>query len=202
MKSTKRQIRSIIQVLLEAWAGVRDPLTGMGGPSSVDEWTKWGRTFDLSPEYDNDGQLIFYLSHNQPDRAAIAAEALKAGANVDTDNDGNDMIYTGMTEMGPMSENFEAARRVRFKRIIRETLEFAPTAQEEAEKINAQTGAGYVTDQAFWEKQGIVTGKDLAIDILNSTYSDFYKEVHGFRPRHGSFTSCLLYTSPSQRDRG
>ena len=38
------------------------------------------------------------------------------------------------------------------KEMIREAMQFAPTAQEEAEKINAQTGAGYVTDQAFWEK--------------------------------------------------
>ena len=39
-------------------------------------------------------------------------------------------------------------------------MQFAPTAQEEAEKINAQTGAGYVTNQEFWEKQGIFTGED------------------------------------------
>lgn len=67
---------------------------------------------------------------------------------------------------------------------------FAPTAQEEAEKINAQTGASYVTDQAFWEKQGITTGLDLALSVLNQTYSDLYKEIHGIRPRHRrAFTS-------------
>ena len=66
---------------------------------------------------------------------------------------------------------------------------FAPTAQEEAEKINSQTGAGYVTDQAFWEKQGIFTGEDLAISILNQTYSDLYKSVHNIRPRHRAFTT-------------
>lgn len=69
------------------------------------------------------------------------------------------------------------------------STQFAPTAQEEAEKINAQTGAGYVTDQAFWEKQGVITGEDLAVSVLNQTYSDFYKGVHGFRPRHSAFTS-------------
>ena len=99
MKISKRQLRRIIR---EAWAGRRDPLTGRGGPSSVREWTMWGDTFDLSPEYDNDGQLIFYLSYDHPDRVAIAAEALKAGANVDTDYEGNDVIYTDMTDMGPM----------------------------------------------------------------------------------------------------
>ena len=55
---------------------------------------------------------------------------------------------------------------------------FAPTAQEEAEKINAQTGASYVTDQAFWEKQGIVTGEQLAVSVLNQTYSDPVSYTH------------------------
>jgi hypothetical protein len=98
MKITKRQLRRIIKeeishVMTESWAGT---------PSSIREWTAWSETFGLSPEYDNDGQLIFYLSHEQPDRAAIAADAVKAGASVDTDYEGNDMIYTGMTDMGPM----------------------------------------------------------------------------------------------------
>jgi|GEM_PF-1719363 hypothetical protein len=66
-------------------------------------------------------------------------------------------------------------------------LEFASTAQEEAEKINAQTGIGLVTDQAFWEKQGVVTGEDLAFSILSQTYSDAYKSLHGIRPRWAEF---------------
>ena len=98
MKITKRQLRRIIKeefsrVMSESWAGV---------PNSTREWETWGETFDLSPEYDNDGQLIFYLSPEQPDRAAISNEALKAGANVDSDYEGNDIIYTNMTDMGPM----------------------------------------------------------------------------------------------------
>ena len=68
-------------------------------------------------------------------------------------------------------------------------MQFAPTAQEEAEKINAQTGAGYVTNQEFWERQGISTGEDLAISIVNQTYSDLYKSIHRLRPRHKAFTS-------------
>ena len=60
---------------------------------------------------------------------------------------------------------------------------FAETAEEEAKKINAQTNAGYITDQAFWEKQGIFTGEELAISILGQTYSDLHKELRGFRPR-------------------
>ena len=68
-------------------------------------------------------------------------------------------------------------------------MKFAPTASEEAEKINAQTGAGYVTNQDFWEKQGIVTGEDLAISVVNQTYSDLFKSVHNVRPRERAFTS-------------
>ena len=56
-------------------------------------------------------------------------------------------------------------------------MNFAPTAQEEAEKINAQTGIGLVVDQSFWEKQGVSTGEELAKTILAQTYSDFFKEL-------------------------
>ena len=80
------------------------------------------------------------------------------------------------------------------KKIISEQ-QFAATAQEEAEKINAQTGAGYVTDQSFWENQGVVSGEDLALSVLGQTYSDYYKEVHGFRPKHGTYTSVEEYTA-------
>ena len=68
-------------------------------------------------------------------------------------------------------------------------MEFAATAEEEAKKINAQTGAGYVTDPNFWAKQGIFTGEELALSILNQTYSDLYKSVYNIRPRHPSFVS-------------
>ena len=61
--------------------------------------------------------------------------------------------------------------------------QFAPTAEEEAKKINDQTGVGLVTDQSFWERQGIRTGEELAKSVLSQTYSDYYKEVNGFRPR-------------------
>ena len=65
--------------------------------------------------------------------------------------------------------------------------EFAPTAQEEAEKINAQTGIGLVTEPEFWAKQGIYTGEELALSILHQEYSDTYKALHGIRPRFKSF---------------
>ena len=75
IRLTKEQLRRII----------REALTGH--PQTVEEWMYWGGEFGLSAEEDNDGQTIFYLSADQPDRARIAAEAVKAGAQVDTDNE-------------------------------------------------------------------------------------------------------------------
>ena len=68
-------------------------------------------------------------------------------------------------------------------------MEFAATAEEEAKKINAQTGAGYVTDPNFWAKQGIYTGEELALSILNQTYSDLFNSVNNVRPRQPAFIS-------------
>jgi len=78
--------------------------------------------------------------------------------------------------------------RRQLKKIIQEA--FASTAQEEAEKINAQAGPNeygmsLVTDQSFWEDRGVYTGEDLAISLVAGTYSDMYKAVHGRRPRRG-----------------
>lgn len=73
------------------------------------------------------------------------------------------------------------------RRIIKE--EFAATAAEEAAKVNRDLGetsgapGSYSEDQAYWEKYGIVTGEDLAIDLVAGTYSDMYKAIHGIRPR-------------------
>ena len=83
MKITKRQLRRIIRESLASH------------PQTVEEWMYWGGQFDLSAEEDNDGQTLFYLSADQPDRAQIVARAEEAGAQVDTDYEGNDVIYTG-----------------------------------------------------------------------------------------------------------
>jgi hypothetical protein len=84
MKLSKRQLRRIIK---EALAGP---------PATVEGWMYWGGEFGLGAEEDLDGQTIFYLSADQPGRNRIAAEAVKFGAQVDTDNDGQDVIYTGV----------------------------------------------------------------------------------------------------------
>jgi ribosome-binding protein aMBF1 (putative translation factor) len=52
-----------------------------------------------------------------------------------------------------------------------------------------------VTDQAFWEKRGVVTGEDLALSVLGQTYSDLYKDIHGFRPRGAALQSVEEYTT-------
>jgi hypothetical protein len=70
------------------------------------------------------------------------------------------------------------------KEQLRRIIEtFAPTAAEEAEKVNAQAGVSLVTDPAHWEEYGIHTGEELAKHLLASTYSDYYKDLHGIRPR-------------------
>ncbi len=97
MKITKRQLRRII----------RESVYGVGpgrGPSSVEEWTIWADTFGLDSEYDNEGQLIFYLDPEDPDAQAIAREAERAGADVQTSPASYDstIIYTGVTDMGRM----------------------------------------------------------------------------------------------------
>ena len=78
------------------------------------------------------------------------------------------------------------------KAALAESYDFAPTAEEEAKRINDQAGPGpyglqLVTDQAFWEEQGITTGEELAFSILSQEYSDAYKALHGIRPRWASF---------------
>ena len=104
MKITESQLRRII----------KEALTGP--PETVEEWMYWGGEYGLSAEEDNDGQTLFYLSPDQPDRARIAAEAVKFGAQVDTDYEGNDIIYTGMTPQGPLGETL-------LRRTIRESLQ-------------------------------------------------------------------------------
>ena len=118
MRITKRQLKRII----------REALTGP--PQNVEEWMYWGGEYGLSAEEDNDGQTIFYLSRNHPDSAKIAAEAMKNGASVDTDNDGNDVIYTGMTPRGPLGESL-------LRRTIREE---AAKSTEKYDDDSALTG--------------------------------------------------------------
>ena len=73
------------------------------------------------------------------------------------------------------------------KSLLSEDHGFAPTASEEAMRINSDTGLSMVTDQEFWEESGIVTGEELAMSMLKSSYSDLYKSVNGIRPNLSRF---------------
>ena len=66
--------------------------------------------------------------------------------------------------------------------------QFAATASEEAQKINAEAGIHLNTEQEYWERVGVRTGEELAIEILTGTYSDMFKSIHNIRPRR-SFSS-------------
>ena len=73
------------------------------------------------------------------------------------------------------------------KRNLKES-QFAATASEEAQKINAEAGIHLNTEQEYWERVGVRTGEELAIEILTGTYSDMFKSIHNIRPRR-SFSS-------------
>jgi len=137
-------------------------------------------------------------------RYPAVVEYLKASTNAETDED-VEAAYAIIKNNKKFAQNLIAelekilSERV-IRRIIREEMiveksEFAPTAEEEAKKINAQTGAGYVTDQAFWEERGVITGEDLALSVLGQTYSDLYKDIHGFRPRGSVLQTVEEYTA-------
>ena len=67
--------------------------------------------------------------------------------------------------------------KARLKQIIKEEhnkflkeSQFASTASEEAEKVNAQTGISLVTDPEHWAEIGVHTGEDLAKSLLSSSF--------------------------------
>jgi hypothetical protein len=72
------------------------------------------------------------------------------------------------------------------------------TASQLAKQINDETRkwldetGGWATmlveDQGFWEKQGIRTADELDRAMAIDTYSDAFKETHGFRPRTRDWT--------------
>ena len=88
MRITKRQLRKIIRegLITEGLAGP---------PQTAEEWIYWGGAFGLSAKEDNQGQTIFYVELGYPDMSRIVGEAEEAYAEVETDNDGNMVIYTG-----------------------------------------------------------------------------------------------------------
>lgn len=72
------------------------------------------------------------------------------------------------------------------------------TASEYATQLNADAlsnsqGCNFILmeEPDFWAKLGIHTGLDLARCNAMETYSDMYKEEHGFRP-HKDFSNMTL----------
>ncbi len=70
--------------------------------------------------------------------------------------------------------------------------QFAPTASEEAKKVNAQAGISLVTNPEHWARMGIHTGEELAKELLASSYSDLFKSIHGIRPRFMNFKAMSV----------
>ena len=74
-------------------ANWNDPVNN---PQTAADWKNWSKTFNLDVEHDNEGQVIFYIDDDAPDGVAIAKEASRSGADVQTDNQGRAVvIYTG-----------------------------------------------------------------------------------------------------------
>ena len=54
-------------------------------------------------------------------------------------------------------------------------------------------------EQAHWADMGIHTGRDVAFCLAREDYSDFYKSVHGIRPRWENFSSLLAVENALDR---
>jgi hypothetical protein len=129
MKITKTQLKQMIKEEMTDHWDDRDKIAMAGaiegGPTNAQEWQGWGRSFGLAPEYDEDSQLIFYISRDSRDPNRAAAEAVRAGASVDRDNDGNDVIYTGVYNKAPEAQPVAESKKItksQLQRIIQEEI--------------------------------------------------------------------------------
>ena len=111
MKITKRQLKRIIREAIErvddisptarnyrAYADQSAPAPIRGEHDS--NWIIWAEQYDLYPEYDNEGQLHFYLDvapgQDSADLLDIVSDAENLGASVEEISDGQQyVIYTG-----------------------------------------------------------------------------------------------------------
>ena len=94
MKITTKQLRRIIKeettkVLKEAMAGGTPP------PTNSREWMEWGISHGLDDNLDRSGQVVFYTN----DRVVADAAEL-SGADLERDNMGQFVIYTGAYDKG------------------------------------------------------------------------------------------------------
>ena len=114
MKITKRRLRRIIREAItnvddisptarnsraKAEQGRPAPIRGEGDS----EWVIWAEQYsELQPEYDNEGQLHFYLpewtDESDPVAQGIVEEAEDLGASIEYLQNGQIVIYTGEYE--------------------------------------------------------------------------------------------------------
>jgi hypothetical protein len=165
MKITKRQLRRIVK---EEIAHQRDNL----GTNIADV------EFPIVVGYEGKSEIAYGQEELDDILDDITDRGVKYSLDSLEDMEPRDRPVGSAIEQ--FGESIKITRR-QLSKLVNES--FAATAQEEAEKINAQTGAGLVSDQAFWEKMGIRTGEELARSVLSQTYSDYYKEINGYRPR-------------------
>lgn len=109
MKITRKQLRRIIkEAMFDSNQGAKIAATtgrvakSMPGALPVSrktkEWLAWGEGYGLSPEEDNEGQLLFYFDLNDDVDGSIAREAESMGGDLQSAGmtpDGNMVVYTG-----------------------------------------------------------------------------------------------------------
>ncbi len=98
MKISRKQIRKIIRETMGAGSL---PLS-----RKAKEWLAWGEGYGLSPEEDNDGQLLFYFDLEDDVDGSIEREATAMGGDVVGSYDSSSVIiytneYTSEIDLGP-----------------------------------------------------------------------------------------------------
>lgn len=96
-------------------------------------------------------------------------------------DDSVDGPYTELSKLQPLEEQSTLSE----EQASTGSEGYPETAQEYAEEVNSLRDGAFrlVSDQEYWEKMGIRTGKDLAKYLAQSAYSDTYKDAYGIRPR-------------------
>jgi len=114
MRIARRQLRRIIKeeyrkILLEGPGvdaisptarnsrelGRRDTADPIRGEDDSN-WVIWAEQYGFDPNYDNEGQLHFYVEADWPEAEGVLDEAESMGASIENSLDGyNWIIYTG-----------------------------------------------------------------------------------------------------------
>jgi hypothetical protein len=191
MKLTKSQLKQLIKE--ELAGGLTEGANG--SLTNAQEWHAWGETFGLAPEYDEDSQLIFYLSHDLPDRNKAAAEAVRAGASVDRDNDGNDVIYTGVYNKAPAAQPVAESMTLTKSKLKQLIKEEAATYLKEERCGRAQrcSAKAMVSNSWAW----VLDGNDNDLRLTRADFDNIYKPwCHGGEEVGGSHSARMIDQYP------